>query len=241
MTGRALPDITGWMGCVEIGTQAMANAKIIKNGDVDKVISNNAPIVFGYDSKGKPYYSNTLPDGASFTFYIQVDTSTAGEKVIEFDVWSRLDNKNWRERLICACGDKAIVVNVIEKSVEYDVDADNKGNLVIPHALLGTVLPQTNGQDWLKIWLDEQEIFGNGNIPAGNPDWTKSGYQTDKNNILVRNSALAASGADVVAIYVYSIPQNEWFEFWLELVYDGSGKLLGANFLWSDFDEEDEE
>ncbi|MCL2744863.1 MAG: hypothetical protein FWE67_13525, partial [Planctomycetaceae bacterium] len=179
-TGRALPDITGWMGHVEFDAK-------------DKMITGNAPIIFGYDSKGKPYYSNTLPDGASFTFSIKVDTSTAGEKVIEFDVWSRVDNKNWRELLLCACGDDAIVVNVIEKTGDFDADVDPDGNLIIPSALLGMVLPQTNGQDWLIIWLDGQEIFGNGNVPNGTPNWAKSGYNTNSKNIIVKNGALAGA------------------------------------------------
>jgi len=219
-TGRALPDITGWMGHVEFDAK-------------DKMIAGKAPIIFGYDSKGKPYYSNTLPNGASFTFYIQVDTSTAGEKVIEFDVWSRVDNKNWRELLLCACGDDAIVVEVIEKSVDFDADADSKGNLLIPTASLGNVLPQTNGQDWLIIHLggpEGQEIFGNGNVPNGTPNWAKSGYSTNSKTITIYNSALVGAGEDIVTIYAYSIPMNTWFEFTLELVY-GNGKLLGANFV----------
>ncbi|MCL2744994.1 MAG: hypothetical protein FWE67_14215, partial [Planctomycetaceae bacterium] len=64
---------------------------------------------------------------------------------------------------------------------------------------------------------------------------------TNSKNIIVKNGALAGAGADVVTIYAYSIPMNTWFEFTLELVYDGSGKLLGANFFVPDFDEEDEE
>jgi len=98
-TGRALPDVTAWMDGVVIGTQAMAKAGEIKNGDVDKVISKNDRIVVGYDSAGRPLYSQTLSSGQSFTYSIKVDTSKPGTFPYTFETWSRLDNKNWRELL----------------------------------------------------------------------------------------------------------------------------------------------
>ena len=229
-TGRALPDITGWDGHVEFGVKGKD-----ANNLVDKPLPGNEQLVLGYDAYDNAIMNQSLSDGQSFTFYIAVDTSVAGTLTFDFDVWSRLDNKNWRVLLLCVEG---LEIVVIEDDPQYDAPDDDEEGLVIPVALLGDVLPQTNGQDWLKIWLDEQEIFGNGNN-GNNPNWTKSCYNTNSQNIIIKPGAFAGAGPDTdfVTIYAYSIPKNEWFEFTLELIYV-DGVLKGANLVPPTVDEE---
>ena len=231
-SGRALPDITAWWGEVVIGTQAMANAKEIKNGDVDKVISKNDPIIFGYDSKGKPYYSNTLPDGASFTFYLDVDTSVAGEFVYEFEVWSRLDNKNWRELLLAA----AIDIEVIPQLPGFpiDISPDKDGNLIINRLGIvpsGTPFDNASASP-ITITLDGVVLNGSGQGSGKGSD-----YQNSRDSIKIFASALGEGVFEIVIVPHKQGNGNNanntrgagYLAF--ELIFDANGKLVGATLL----------
>ena len=197
ISGRAIPDVTVW--------------------------SNEVPVELGRDSLGKPFYSYSLSDDETKTFRIAVDTSEAGTIEYAIDVWTRLGNKNWQDLFYGAeAGNGPIKIEIIEQSPEYPdgIGTDDEGNLIVDVALLGIVMPQSNGQGWIEITVGDAVLRDSGQGGAQ--------FNTSKKTIKIQRSALATG---VVSIYVETYNPNDEAFLEFELYLDENGFPIGAVLL----------
>ena len=193
--GRAIPDVTAWV--------------------------DGMAWILGYDAKGKAIMSESISKkGDVFSICVPVDTSNAGELEFNIEIWTRLGNKNWQELIFGGPGN-TIKIEVVEPEPEIPtfpdgIELDKDGNLVIT---LVAVLPQSNGQNWIDIWVDGRLLRAGGQGGAE--------FNTNSKSIKIQSSALAAG---IVTIEVGTKRPNVEGYLEFELIVE-NGVPVGAVIL----------
>ena len=227
--GRAIPSVTAW----EAPT-------FKKAGDYASGYTSGA-IVYGYDSKGKAITEVSISDGASLTFTVGPFVPTvAGDFVIDdIEIWTRLGNKNFQDQLFGGLRGDKIVVEVIEQKIEFPngIGTDKDGNLIIDSNLIGGVLPQTNGQVWMAIWIDGKGICASCGKTCQwgytNKNCSKS-YNTNSKTVKIDRVVLKEG---VVAIEAEAYDPNDPNVVLAFYLIMENGKAVGAYFVCFDCEE----
>jgi hypothetical protein len=165
---------------------------------------------------------DSISSNGSVTYKIPVDTSVLGTQTFKFAAYSRFGHKQWEYEFFSGDNNGIVTIEVIEQKPEFPegIGTDKDGNLIIDTSLLGGVLPQSNGQNWITITVKGVDLRTGGQGGAQ--------FSTNKKTIKIFNSALVAGVVKIVAK-----DPNKPATFTFRLIMDDYGNAVGAVVLCS--------